>query len=170
MYFETKPFNSCSWSSSSLCYKECALLAKDLATKSAMVSWFNFNGYWLFSPEPHLKERQPEKLSLLQEKTESGKVYINLWWSKERKTKPEPQLCLISKAVPIKALRFAHLSLDFRYLLKAILSRTRADFHLIILNRKNVKTTIVSFLSMFDIAAITTSAYNKDIFIPPSVY
>lgn len=45
-------------------------------------------------------------------KTESGKVCIYLWWNEERKTNPEPQLCLISKSVPIKAPLFAHLSLD----------------------------------------------------------
>lgn len=45
-------------------------------------------------------------------KTEPGKVYIYLWWRKERKTSPEPQLRLISNSAPIKEPLFAHLSLD----------------------------------------------------------
>lgn len=89
-----------------------------------------------------------------------------------RKPKPESQLRLTGKSVPIQAPLFAHLSLDSLACWKQCCSEQELIF-IVILNVKDVITTIVSFLSMFDTAAITTRKYfsgNKDTLIPPSVY
>lgn len=132
------------------------LLAKDLATKIYTVSWFNFNGYWLFSLEPQLKDRQPYKLSLFEQKTEFGWVYTYLWWRGGGTTTLNHNYVSLASQCQLRP----HFLPEFGFicLLKAILLRRRADVHLIILNTTNVKT-IVSFSSMFDTAAITTCKY-----------